>query len=103
MKLFFKAFLFIDCFFFLYLCPKIELYRLGLSVIPLGVLTRKGINVSITARITFHVNRLDHARPLLKEMKALNVYEINLIQTLKFMHKTKYGKIHGFSFLNFVR
>ena len=25
-------------------------------------------------------------------MKALNVYQINLIQTLKFMHKTKYGK-----------
>ena len=24
-------------------------------------------------------------------MKALNVYQINLIQTLKFMHKAKYG------------
>ena len=24
-------------------------------------------------------------------MKALKVYQINLIQTLKFMHKTKYG------------
>ena len=45
-----------------------------------------------TARITFHANRLDHARPLLKEMKALNVYQINLTQTLKLMHKTKYGK-----------
>ena len=44
------------------------------------------------ARITFHANRLDHARPLLKEMKALNVYQINLIQTLKFMHETKYEK-----------
>ena len=44
------------------------------------------------ARITFHANRLDHARPLLKEIKALNVYQISLIQTLKFMHKTKYGK-----------
>ena len=43
------------------------------------------------ARITFHANRLDHSRPLLKEMKALNVYQINLIQTLKFIHKTKYG------------
>ena len=32
------------------------------------------------ARITFHVNRLDYARPLLKEMKPLNVYQINLIQ-----------------------
>ena len=44
------------------------------------------------ARITFQANRLDHARPLLKEMKALNVYQINLNQTLKFMRKTKYGK-----------
>ena len=34
----------------------------------------------------------DLTMPLLKEMKALNVYQINLIQTLKFMHKTKYGK-----------
>ena len=43
------------------------------------------------ARITFHANRFDHLRPLLKEMKTLNVYQINLIQTLKFIHKTKYG------------
>ena len=40
-------------------------------------------------RITFHANRLDHARPLLKEMKAFNVYQINLILTLRFMHKNK--------------
>ena len=44
------------------------------------------------ARITFHANRLDHTSPLLTEMKALNVYQINLIQTLKFMHKTKFEK-----------
>ena len=43
------------------------------------------------ARITFHANRFDYSRPLLKEMKALNVYQINLIQTLKFMDITKYG------------
>ena len=43
------------------------------------------------ARITFHANRPDDSRPLLKEMKTLNVYQINLIQTLKFMRKTKYG------------
>ena len=40
------------------------------------------------ARITFHSNRFDHSRPLLKE---INVYQISLIQTLKFRHKTKYG------------
>ena len=43
------------------------------------------------ARITFHENRFDHLRPLLKEMKALNIYQINIIQILKFMHKTKNG------------
>ena len=42
-------------------------------------------------QIIFHANRLDHRKPLLKEMKALNVYQINVIQRLKFMHKTKYG------------
>ena len=45
------------------------------------------------ARINFHANRFDHSGPLLNEMKALNVYQINLIETLKFMHKTKYGII----------
>ena len=43
------------------------------------------------ARITFHENRFDHLRPLLKEMKALNIYQINIIQIIKFMHKTKNG------------
>ena len=41
------------------------------------------------SRITFHANGFNHARPLLKEMKALNVYQIDLIQTLKLMHKSK--------------
>ena len=41
-------------------------------------------------RIPFHANRSDCSRPLLKVMKALNIYEINLIQTLKLMRKTKH-------------
>ena len=36
-------------------------------------------------------NRFDYLRPLLKEMKALNVYQASIFQTLKFMHETKYG------------
>ena len=43
------------------------------------------------ARITFQETRFYHSRPFLEEMKALNVYQSSLIQTLKFMHKTKYG------------
>ena len=42
------------------------------------------------AQIPFHANRSDCSRPLLKVMKVLNVYQINLIRTLKFMRKTKY-------------
>ena len=55
------------------------------------------------ARITFHANRLDHMRPLLVEMKALNVYQINLIQTLKLCTKLNMEQIHEFFFLYFVR
>ena len=51
---------------------------------PQGILKKQ----KHAARITFPANRSDHSRPLLKEMKALNFYQINLIQTLKFMHKT---------------
>ena len=43
------------------------------------------------ARITFHVNRFNHSGPYLKEMKALKDHQINIIQTLTFIHKTKYG------------
>ena len=55
------------------------------------------------ARITFHANRLDHLRPLLIEMKALNVYQINLIQTLKLCTKLNMEQIHESFFLYFVR
>ena len=53
--------------------------------------------------LTFHANRLDHSKPLLKELKALNVYQINLIKILKFMHKTKYGINPRIFYLNFVK
>ena len=38
-----------------------------------------------------HANRFDHSRPLLKEIKALNVYQINIFRNLKLKQKTKYG------------
>ena len=44
---------------------------------PQGIL--KETRTCSAARITFHANRLYHATPLLKAMKALNVYQINLI------------------------
>ena len=56
-----------------------------------------------TPRKTFHANRFDHSRPLLKEMKSLNVYQISLIQTLKFIHKIEYGINPRNFFLHFLR
>ena len=41
------------------------------------------------ASIMFSQDRFTHARPLLKILNALNVYQINLLQILLFMHKIK--------------
>ena len=53
----------------------------------------------LAARIIIHANWFDHWRPLLNEIKVLNVYQINVFQTLKFMHKTKY-KINPRTFVH---
>ena len=44
-------------------------------------------------RIIFHQDSLSHARPLMKELKALNVYQINVYQIISFMYKVKRGSI----------
>ena len=41
------------------------------------------------SRIVFNQDRLTHSRPLLRSLNALNIYQINLYQHLKFMHKVK--------------
>ena len=45
------------------------------------------------ARIIFHKDRLTHARPLMNQLKALNVYQINLYQIASFMYQVKNGSI----------
>ena len=40
-------------------------------------------------RTIFHKDRLTHSRPLLKNLKALNVYQINLYQVSSFMYQVK--------------
>ena len=45
------------------------------------------------ARIIFNEDRLCHSGPLLKNVNALNVYQISLYQTLNFMHRIKMGNI----------
>ena len=46
-------------------------------------------NQKQAARIIFNQDRLTHACPLLKTLNAPNVYQINLLQVLLFMHKIK--------------
>ena len=40
-------------------------------------------------RTIFRANRFTHSKPLFKEMKVLNIYQINIMQILKFMHCIK--------------
>ena len=56
-------------------------------------------------RIIFNPDRLTQARPLLKTLTALNVYQINLLQILLFMHKIKINSsprifLHQFETIN---
>ena len=44
-------------------------------------------------RIIFHEHYLSHARPLMKKLKSLNVYQINMYQVILFMYKVKMGTI----------
>ena len=40
-------------------------------------------------RIIFNKDRMTHARPLMKQLNILNIYQLNIYQTLSFMFKTK--------------
>ena len=57
------------------------------------------------ARIIFNPDRFTNARPLLKTLNALNVYQINLLQVLLFKHKIKTNSstrisLHQFQTIN---
>ena len=57
------------------------------------------------ARIILNQDRFTHAHPLLKTLNALNVYQINLLQVLLFMHKIKTNSsprifLHQFQTIN---
>ena len=45
------------------------------------------------ARIIFNEDRLCHSQTLLKNLNALNVYQIILYQNLNFIHRIKMGNI----------
>ena len=46
------------------------------------------------AQIMFNKDQLCHIQPLLKNLNALNVYQIRLYQNLNFMHRIKMENIH---------
>ena len=57
------------------------------------------------ARIISNQDRFTHARPLLQTLNTLNVYQINLLQVLLFMHKIKTNSsprifLHQFQTIN---
>ena len=41
------------------------------------------------ARVIYHKDRYTHASPLLNDMKALNVFKLNIFNILCFMYKCK--------------
>ena len=45
------------------------------------------------AQIMFNKDQLCHIQPLLKNLNALNMYQICLYQNLNFMHRIKMGNI----------
>ena len=42
-----------------------------------------------TVRVIYHKDRYTHASPLLNDMKALNVFKLNIFNILCFMYKCK--------------
>ena len=44
-------------------------------------------------RIIYKENKLTHSKPLMKDMNALNVYQINIYKTLIFMYNVKAGLV----------
>ena len=60
----------------------------GLTLIKLNFEKLFGKQKQV-GRIIFNQDRFTHARPLLKTLNGLNVYQINMLQLLFFMHKMK--------------
>ena len=41
--------------------------------------------------IIYNNDKFTHSKPLMRDMNALNVYQINIFQVLKFMYKSKHN------------
>ena len=53
------------------------------------------------SRIILSEERNTHSRPLMKKLRILNVFQLNILQTLLFMYKTKMKKVREYSQTNF--
>ena len=42
-------------------------------------------------RVIYNKDKFTHLKPLMRDMNALNVYQINIFQDLKFMYKSKHN------------
>ena len=42
-------------------------------------------------RIIYNKDKFTYSKPLMRDMNALNVYQINIFQVLKFMYKSKHN------------
>ena len=40
----------------------------------------------------YNKDKFTHSKPFIRDMDALNVYQINIFQVLKFMYKAKHKK-----------
>ena len=55
------------------------------------------------ARVTFFSDRLVHAKPLMLNMNALNVYQINIYQNLILLYKAHTGPAPSIFFNRFTK
>ena len=56
-----------------------------------------------TARVTFFAGRLAHAKPLMLDMNALNVYQINVSENLILLYKAQIGTAPSIFFNKFSK
>ena len=56
-----------------------------------------------TARVIFFADRLPHAKPLMLDMNALNIYQINIYQNLILLYKAHAGTAPSMFFNKFSK
>ena len=60
-----------------------------MQILPRPTPVKVNLNVEHAARVIYHKDRYTHGSPLLNDMKALNVFKLNIFNILCFMYKCK--------------